>query len=410
MSSLKIGCPLYATDQGIGILAKAFHDHGLITHPLIIAHGKHPTHQEWYPNAPIVYNLSLSFREWARELDVLLCIETPFDWSLYSFCREHKIRTVHIPMYECTQPSRFKSPIDCPNLFICPSALDLRYFENLSTTTPAIFLPLPVEVPHRLRTKAEVFVHNAGHGGLLGRNGTAEFMEALRYVRSMAQFILRSQTPIDKSKLPYDGDRVDIRVGNLPYDSLFADGDVFVFPDKFSGQSCPLEEARASGMLVMGSDRFPHNTYLPNNPAGKCDACDGDGSTMYEWAKATMLKCGGSARSFTDGRPGVYYVDAQGREMAMKTIGGDCSVCNGSGLSPAGPLIPVSSYRKNRIGTSFFEFDEAVVDPRDIARTIDDWYGRDITAYSSSGRIWAELRSWNRLGNLWLEQITGVVS
>src|SRR5437879_702865 len=98
MSAPRIGTPCYATDQGIGILAKAFFDHGIITDPIIIAHGKHPTHDEWYPNAPKINNLRSEedrkrLFDHCKNLDVLFCIETPFMWELFPYCRRIGVRT-----------------------------------------------------------------------------------------------------------------------------------------------------------------------------------------------------------------------------------------------------------------------------------------------------------------------------
>jgi glycosyltransferase involved in cell wall biosynthesis len=64
------------------------------------------------------------------------------------------------------------------------------------------------------------------------------------------------------------GAREDIRVGfqiadNLDYTSLFAKGDVYIAPEKYNGLSLPLQEAFASGMAVMTTNRFPMNTWLP---------------------------------------------------------------------------------------------------------------------------------------------------
>jgi hypothetical protein len=70
---------------------------------------------------------------------------------------------------------------------------------------------------------------------------------------------------------------------------------------------------------------------------------------------------------------------------------------------PREPLIPVAGYRKNRIGPPYHEFSEAVFDPKDIAATIDRWYGRDITEYSASGKAWAESMSWAKLRPRYLE-------
>ena len=56
---------------------------------------------------------------------------------------------------------------------------------------PKIILPFPVDtdrIPFRERKKAQTFVHIAGNGGYMGRNGTDVVMQAIRMCRSEAKF------------------------------------------------------------------------------------------------------------------------------------------------------------------------------------------------------------------------------
>lgn len=119
---------------------------------------------------------------------------------------------------------------------------------------------IPVNVKWRQRTKAKVFVHNGGHGGLGGRNGTKQVIEAMKHVKSPIRLILRSQ---DDIYAPHD-ERISVEIGTVPSSKLY-DGDVFLFPEKFNGLSLPLQEAFASGMAVMAGDRFPMNEWLPKD-------------------------------------------------------------------------------------------------------------------------------------------------
>ena len=72
---------------------------------------------------------------------------------------------------------------------------------------------------------------------------------------------------------------------------------------------------------------------------------------------------------------------------------------------PREPLIPVSRYERACVTPNYLEFDEAIVDPRDIAATIDRIFGQDITAYSQAGKVWAEEHSWAALKGRWLEAL-----
>lgn len=303
-----VGAIVLATNQGLGYLAKDFYDNGLIDKVLIKQHSRRVNNTSWYKDWKW---LDKSNFDWLLDgIDTLLCFEEVWEWKIIDEAKQRGIKVVFIPMYECTrQPFPYE-----PDIILAPSLLDLDYYKDKNS----YFVPIPVEREWKLRKKAKIFIHNAGNGGLGGRNGTKELIEAMKYVKSPIKLIIRSQEPI------YDCNdkRVEIKYGNFPKEEMF-DGDVFIFPEKFNGLSLPLQEAFASGMLVMATNRYPMNTWLPTEP-----------------------------------------------------------------------LIPVKEYKKERISV---EFDSAIIDPKDIAKTIDDWYGKDITDYSLKGLEWANKHNWATL-------------
>jgi len=268
--STKVGSLVYATNQGLGILAKSFFDNGLIIHPIIVKHTStyRHTHVEWYPQGTtIVTWKQLKQRRINKvksifsQCDVLLFFETPFDWNLIKWARREGIKTIIMPMYEC-MPKQIPAT---PDLWINPSALDQQYFPDGKQVT----VPADSEIKWYQRTTAKVFVHNAGNGGLHGRNGTNNLIEAMKYVQSPIKLIIRSQRPLEVGT-DHDS-RIEVRVGNHSKSELWATtedggGDVFVFPDRFNGLSLPLQEAYTAGMCVMATNRFPANTWLPTSP------------------------------------------------------------------------------------------------------------------------------------------------
>lgn len=405
--SLRCGSLVYATDSGLGILGKAFYDNGILTDVLVVRHGRHTTNDSWYGSAQQITNLRSRgqiqmMKDLCRKVDVMLFLETPFIWDLIPICRDLGTKTVLVPMYEC-EPSQLPY---VPDAILNPSLLDQQYYPQ------GTFIPIPVDtnlIQWRQRTRAKVFVHNAGHGGLKGRNGTKELLDALPLCKTAPRVVIRSQSCIDHPTLQllkkkegpdhtylaghhYQQNEllVDYRVGTFPYDVIWW-GDVFIYPEKFNGLSLPLQEARAAGMLVMCGDRHPMNTWLPNSIT--CPGCDGEGSTMYQWAKKRCLETNGTKKILDDGS--WYYITSEGKEIEFKTIGGPCGVCNGE--KTINPLIPVSTYVKNRIGPPYNEFSEAIFNPKDIAAKIDELYDQDITDYSLSGKAWAESMSWATL-------------
>lgn len=328
---MKVGTLCYACDSGLGILAKSFYDHGIITDPFVVRHAHHLTHTSWYPYAPQTPIRGLDRARVLEHLggcDLALFFETPFDWTLLHDLRQRGVKTVLMTMYECTPWGI--NPDNVPDLFLCPSLLDYRYFnrEGFNST----FCPVPVDREWKLREKATRFIHNAGHCGLRGRNGTRELYAALQHVKKPLDITIRYQERCC-DELP--GHATTVQVGNVTVhcqpgtvssSDLYAHGDVFVFPEKFNGLSLPLQEAYASGLAIIATDRFPMNTWLPTEP-----------------------------------------------------------------------LIPSCCTRSARVGSSYLEFDEAIVEPLDIAERLDELNGTDITGLSLQGKDWAEEHSWDVL-------------
>lgn len=259
---MRVGSLVFATDQGLGNLAKDFYDNGVVTDVVIVEHGSRKSHYEWYPPNTIRAShpiLSEEVKSFVTSMDAMLFFETPFDWDIIPFCKQVNTLSVLMPMYEC-MPATLPYQ---PDRFICPSSLDHDIYDGYS-------IPVPVNVLWKRRFKAEVFVHNSGNLGLRGRNGTPELIAALSTVRSPIKLILRSQVPTSygpTSKTFNVGKvTVDYRVGTVTREELYEEGDVFIFPEKFNGLSLPLQEAYASGMLVMATDRYPMNQWLPTEP------------------------------------------------------------------------------------------------------------------------------------------------
>lgn len=248
METKKVGSIVLATDQGLGYLAKAFYDNGLIQKVLIRHHTSRKNHYDWYKDTDRVNEDQL------LECDVILLFETAFNWDVVRRAKAKGIKIILMPMYECTPDPL---PVQ-PDVIMCPSLLDLDFYDY-----GAFFLQVPVNQCWRQRKRARIFVHNAGNGGLGGRNGTKEVIAAMQHVKSPIRLVLRSQVPIELPPEAKADLRINLITGQYPADQLWKYGDVFIFPEKFNGLSLPLQEAFASGMAVMAGDRFPINTWLP---------------------------------------------------------------------------------------------------------------------------------------------------
>ena len=264
---MRVGTVCYATEQGIGYLAKSFFDAGIVTDVIIMKYPKGKVnHREWYPEGtPFVYSRTIPETiagKFIKDIDVLLCFENPLDWSFPDKCRERGIKTVMIPMHEWF-PTNPRHKFDA---FICPSELDVEYFPDSK------FIPIPVDVPWELRIEARRFLHNGGNLGCREHKGTRQLLQAIPLIKSDAEITIRAQNGSGLSKMIHDvykgviPNRLKIELGERPYEDLWTGYDVVVVPEKFNGLSLPLQEARAAGLLVITTDRYPANTWLPKDP------------------------------------------------------------------------------------------------------------------------------------------------
>lgn len=326
---MRVGTVCYSHSRGLGHLAKSFIEAKVIDDIWVIKHPGIPI-KDWYPNAPISNIRDIKVTDdWLKTHDAILFFETPFDWSIISRCNAMGIRTYLVTMYECS-PDRF--PVT-PHRLLCPSEFDLQIFER-DYPGKCSLCHIPVEYPWKLRLNALYFIHNGGYLGMRGREGTELLIESMRLVKAPIRLTIRCQENVSRlhQRLMARDKRIEYQPQSILYEKLYDEGDVSILPQKFNGMSMPLLESCASGMMVMTTDRFPANAWLPNDP-----------------------------------------------------------------------LIPIRGATKVRLSPRFREIEECIISPEDIAKTIDQWYGADISYYSNLGQQWAMRNTWDALRQEWKE-------
>ena len=270
---MRVGTLCYATHQGLGYLARDFYRNGVVTDVVVRQHPRPESRpaQPWYPGARTVtgfHNERPFFRDFLASVDAMLFFETPFFWELLPLCRDMGVKTALVTMYEWS----LVDPPAAPDLYLCPSELDLEYFPG------GKFLRVPVDAGKwRHRTRAVKFLHQAGNGSVLDRPGTADLMAALNLVEQPIDVTVRAQNPAcvraaRAAVRPESNARVSYQSGDLPHETLYDGFDVLVAPERFNGLSLPLQEAYSAGMYVLTTDRFPTNQWVGGDglvaPAG----------------------------------------------------------------------------------------------------------------------------------------------
>ncbi len=188
-------------------------------------------------------------------LDVLFCIETPYNQNTFDKAQEMGVKTVLRVNYEWLENHN-------PDLFIAPS---LYHFNDIPN--PKQYLPFPVNrelLPFKLRKNANKFIHIAGNMKAKNdRNGTKALLSALTLINNQdIEIIIKSQVPIDHKACNDSRVRVDVKNPDN-YWEIWEDADVYISPRRYAGQSLPLNEAMSLGMAVIMTDMEPQKDFLP---------------------------------------------------------------------------------------------------------------------------------------------------
>jgi glycosyltransferase involved in cell wall biosynthesis len=229
------------------------------TKVLVMQNGVFTIFPERYAGAdtrvlPAGDGLSQDLLDWfLKDIDVMVSIETFYDGNIEAEARRRGIKTALVTMCEMIPVDRRPTA----DLLLCPSKLDYDLMMGNK-----VFIPWPVATDRlkwKERKKAEVFVHSASHGGVVGRKGTQLLIEATRYLKSDAKIVIYSWTGF------YAGDRrITLKFQQFKnYWQMWREGDVLVYPQNGNGISLPPVEAMASGLGVITTDIFPFD-YFPD--------------------------------------------------------------------------------------------------------------------------------------------------
>lgn len=196
-------------------------------------------------------------REFIKDIDVLFCMETPYDYDVFDECRRAGVKTILQINYEFLDyPNRFGYP--APDLFAAPSMWNYDLIPH-----PKVYLPVPARKNRTVKAH-NTFLHIAGRHALKDRNGTQTLLQALQFVREKMTVIIQGQQ--DTLFVPPN------RRGNV---SLLVDtnnkanyldnysGGILVMPRKYGGLCLPMNEALSFGMPVIATNIAPNNTWIP---------------------------------------------------------------------------------------------------------------------------------------------------
>lgn len=265
---MNLGIIARADNSGLGIMSKQYIENLKINKILVISFANKKTDFNRFPNATYLPEDKLPsddcIRSFLKDLDVLLTIEIPYNINTYKIAREMGVKTVLIPMVECTPMGIFKDA----DLYLCNSFMD--YHECNSQRK--VYIPYPVNTTEltfkKRRGNARTFVHIVGHGSFHGRNGTKETLEAFAKVNNPEiKLIIYNQIPVSLESA-FPNINIEVRGSVENYVDLYKEGEVLLLPVKFGAMFLPIMEALASGMPVILNRRSEWEEWLVDDNFG----------------------------------------------------------------------------------------------------------------------------------------------
>jgi glycosyltransferase involved in cell wall biosynthesis len=271
---MNIGLIARCDSTGLGIQSKGFFDHIKCKALVIDFSNMSPAlsfneilkpNLDWYPDQQVFHwGKTHSLRgdiptdvinQFLNGLDIVVAMETPYDYNIFDICKQRGIKTVLQFNYEFLD---FPSRLPAPDLFLSPS---LWNYEKAPDHKK--YLPVPVNANHFNPTRKEkTFVHIAGRPAIHDRNGTGLFLSALASVTKEINVVIKSQNGIHIPSLPKNIN-LTVDCGNIKNYFDNYTGGVLVLPRKYGGLCLVMNEAIAAGMPVITANISPNDKWLP---------------------------------------------------------------------------------------------------------------------------------------------------
>lgn len=232
-------------------------------------------HFERYPGATIVHGhpTDTDISDWLVDIDVIIMVEAPYNYEVITVARQRGIKTILIYNYEFLG-NLHQTNLPKPDLFLAPSPWYMEDVKRLGAPVEYMHVPVNRDLfPFKQRKQAKKFLHIAGHSTFKDRNGTDTVIQALPYIKSDVEIVIRSQGALPRH--PNDSRvNVEIRDAENYYENYDGTEDVLLLPRKYGGLSLQLHEAMSLGMIPIMTNIEPQRGFLsdqwmvPANHAG----------------------------------------------------------------------------------------------------------------------------------------------
>lgn len=301
---VSVGLIAYSNRSGLGQMARALREQGLVHSQMVIRHPLKGT--EDLGNFPHTYaDLNPTLGQLTEYLqicnpDIIIIIETPFNFKFLQKLYHQKRRVILIPMIdsvgqECFQPhGKYISRIIHPTR-IGSSIYNKTHYWN----GDIIHIPWPIDTsyfnPGHLGNQSNIctFLHNEGFGGAGYRKGTDMVFTAfqqLAYVEKAVTLYVRSQCAESQHSQIRKIPKVTIDFKDIPEAiDIYRGGSVYVAPSRREGLGLPIPEAMACGLPVITTGAPPMNQWFMDKDRSLFVSIASEG--MLEYGDVPMYEC-----------------------------------------------------------------------------------------------------------------------